>query len=222
MCKQQISKNTGGFDMLISSFHISPMISFHENQYYHIYNRGNNGENIFYTEENYRYFLAKYSYYLEEYIETYAYCLLPNHFHLLVKVKEVASVDTRDAIPSRDGISKNVSAQFRKFFISYSQSINKQLSRHGSLFEKPFKRKQVNTDEYFQTLVYYIHNNPVHHGFTKNLQEWNWSSYHSLCSNKKTKLKRDEVFEWFNGHEGFSSMHKSPQQLKKLGELCLE
>ncbi|MBN2521595.1 MAG: hypothetical protein JXB17_13870 [Bacteroidales bacterium] len=75
---------------------IKTIIPLEADKYYNIYNRGNNYEKIYYKEENYYYFLKKFKEYLYEFIEVYAYCLLPNHFHFLIKVK--------DAIPSRDGI----------------------------------------------------------------------------------------------------------------------
>jgi putative transposase len=56
--------------------------------YYHVFNRGNNKENLFYQSKNYGYFLEKYKHYLSPWLDIYAYCLLPNHFHLLVRVKE--------------------------------------------------------------------------------------------------------------------------------------
>src|SRR6476620_11518170 len=56
--------------------------------YYHIYNRGNNGDNLFYKKENYFHFLKKFNHYLDHYLDTFAYCLLPNHFHLLVRIKD--------------------------------------------------------------------------------------------------------------------------------------
>ncbi len=59
-------------------------------QYYHIYNRGNNRENIFVSEENYRYFLKLYAVHIEPVADTYAYCLLKNHFHVLVRIKDQA------------------------------------------------------------------------------------------------------------------------------------
>ena len=61
-------------------------------QFYHIYNRGNGGQWIFYKEKNYPYFLEKYKAYMLEYWDTYAYCLLPNHFHLMIKVKSVGAI----------------------------------------------------------------------------------------------------------------------------------
>jgi putative transposase len=55
--------------------------------YYHIYNQGNNRENIFFKEKNYDYFLHLFKKYIVPITETYAYCLLPNHFHFLLRIK---------------------------------------------------------------------------------------------------------------------------------------
>ncbi len=60
--------------------------------WYHIYNRGNEGRTIFFQSENYRYFLSKYAEYMSAYWDTYAYCLLPNHFHFAIQVKNVKTV----------------------------------------------------------------------------------------------------------------------------------
>jgi len=63
-------------------------MQFYENTYYHLYNRTNNEEALFRSMENYLYFLKKYRYYLDDYLETVGYCLMPTHFHSLVRVKE--------------------------------------------------------------------------------------------------------------------------------------
>lgn len=110
----------------------SPLI---EGNFYHVFNRGNNRENLFYSLRNYTYFLRKFDEHLSEFLDTYAYCLLPNHFHFLVRVKEWRT----DSIAQSDGIgevSAQISEQFRRFFIGYSQAINKQERRSGSLFQK--------------------------------------------------------------------------------------
>ncbi|MBF8283376.1 MAG: hypothetical protein HW378_2291 [Anaerolineales bacterium] len=72
---------------------MSDPIPLHPGQYYHIYNRGNNRENVFREERNYPYFLKLYAKYIEPIAETYAYCLLRNHFHLLVRIREVRQTD---------------------------------------------------------------------------------------------------------------------------------
>ena len=169
--------------------------------HYHIYNRGIGIEKIFFRERNYFYFLEKYDKYLSAYLETFSYCLIPNHFHLLARV--------RDSILQKDGNSDpDVSEQFRKFFISYSMSINKQEQRKGSLFIKNFKRKVILDDNYIRRAIYYIHNNPVHHKLCKNIEDYKWSSYSGILSDKPSKLPRQKIFEWFGGRQGFIDFHK--------------
>ena len=117
-------------------------VSFLENHFYHVFNRGNNKEIIFFNIENYKYFLKKFDYYLSKYLDLFAYCLLPTHFHFLVKVKDndtIVKAKKIDAIASSDVIdilSSTITEQFRRFFLSYSQAINKQQNRSGSLFQK--------------------------------------------------------------------------------------
>ncbi|GHT10354.1 hypothetical protein FACS189432_06850 [Bacteroidia bacterium] len=68
-----------------------------EGKFYHIYNQGNNHENIFYNDKNYIYFMQKLDRYLSDYLEIYAFCLMPNHFHLLVRIKTIDELDN-DAV----------------------------------------------------------------------------------------------------------------------------
>ena len=90
-------------------------IPLQEGKYYHIYNRGNNRETLFYTEANYKYFLKKYDKYLSEYVDTYAYCLLPNHFHLLISVKELKDTPQETSNKKEQTLEQIISFQFRKF-----------------------------------------------------------------------------------------------------------
>src|ERR1700679_1071786 len=158
---------------------LSPL---YENEIYHIYNRGNNGENLFYKPDNYNYFLRQYDRHLSPYLETFAYCLLPNHFHLLVRIKSYKDFPKSDAIPQRDGIATkeiepehSTGEHFRRLFIGYAQAINKQQVRTGSLFQKPFKRKEVSNQQYFNQLVYYIHANPQTHGIADDFRDYPYS-----------------------------------------------
>lgn len=91
--------------------------------FYHVYNRGNNRENLFYKPDNYVYFLQKYDFYLNDYLETYAFCLLPNHFHLLIKVKK------RKDLPNPADLEGLISRKFSNFFNCYAKAINKQQKR---------------------------------------------------------------------------------------------
>ena len=203
---------------------LSPL---YENQIYHVYNRGNNGENLFYKHDNYSYFLQQYYFHLSPYLETFAYCLLPNHFHLLVRIKSYKDFpEQREAISLRNGISIApeylASEHFRRFFIGYAKAINKQESRTGSLFQKPFKRKPVNDEHYFSQLVYYIHANPQLHGISDDFRTYPYSSYNSLPSEKSTKLLREEVLEWFGSKKSYYIFHDQEQNIKPIKDLMIE
>ncbi len=183
--------------------------------YYHIYNRGNNREELFYEERNYRYFLKLYTRYIHTIADTYAYCLMRNHFHLLLRIKETSQVSETCEVfkPSR---------YFSNFFNAYAKAINKAYERTGSLFEERFGRVEITSDAHFVHLVFYIHFNPQKHGFVDDFRDWHWSSYNALCSTGTTKLKRTEVLEWFGGKKQFEEFHRGMIDEKALETLIDE
>ncbi|MDD2816378.1 MAG: transposase [Thiotrichaceae bacterium] len=87
--------------------------------------------------------------------ETYAYCLMRNHFHLLVKI-----APKPDLLGLKDLEGLNYSQAFSNLFNAYTKIINKTYNRHGSLFEKNFKRILIDSDSYLIQVVAYIHRNP--------------------------------------------------------------
>jgi putative transposase len=171
---------------------------------YHIFNRGINGETIFKEERNYDYFLNKYQEYCSNILETYAYALLKNHFHLMVKVKEDVIVARRDG---KGDVNLNASKQLSHFFNCYAQSYNKAYQRHGKLLEEPFKRILVDDAQYFTALIYYIHHNPQQHRFVKHFYDWKFTSYNALKSNTPGFISNENVIEWFGSTETFIKAH---------------
>lgn len=188
--------------------------------YYHVFNQGNARERIFFRRENYMYFLKKLDKYLDGYVEIFAFCLLSNHFHLLIRLKEGKQIldkaignEELNSFIKRYRSSDNlagliVSESFRRLFLSYSKAINKQQKRTGSLFRKNFKRLKIENDKYLKQLVLYIHRNPSHHGFKIDCKDYPWSSYNKILNEKITKLRKREVLEWFEGREDFIAMHR--------------
>lgn len=178
--------------------------------YYHIYNRGINGCNLFIDQENYDYFLRLYDKYIYPIAETFAWVLMPNHFHLLIRIKDEIDTGGIHLTGLRDlsGV-KPPHQHFSNFFNAYTKSINKRHNRHGALFERPFRRKQITSDEYLRHVILYIHNNPVHHKFCKHPMEYPWSSYLSCITLKPTKLNRKAVIGWFDDEANFKFMHTS-------------
>lgn len=169
-------------------------------EFYHVYNRGNNGETLFREQRNYRYFLRLYAKYIEPIAETYAYCLLRNHFHFLIRVK---GEEAQPAIPKK----LNPSRQFNNLFIAYAKAFNKVYARTGALFERPFQRKRVTDARYLTTLVIYIHRNPQKHGLIGDFQDWTDSSYRALVSSQPSRIQRQSVLGWFDGPARFEESH---------------
>jgi putative transposase len=203
--------------------------------FYHIYNRGINGENIFKEERNYSYFLQRYAHHVEPFAETYAYCLLKNHFHILIKTRsedDIRAFLSEQPALQKDGVllpkhhDKSIEwifgNAFSSFFKSYAISINKAYNRTGSLFEESFRRILVDSDDYFTELIYYIHHNPQKHGFVKDFKEYPHSSYHSHLHTAMTKLKRDDVLNWFGNRNEFERFHLINQNLDNLDKFIIE
>jgi putative transposase len=188
-------------------------------QFYHIFNRGNNHENLFYRKANFIYFLNRYDYYLNEYLETYSYCLLPNHFHLLVRVKEVEQLLDLPGLGNLEGL---ISQQFSNFFNSYAKAINKQQNRSGSLFQKNFKRIRVDHKKYLANLVYYIHANPQFHGLVDDFRNWPYSSYAKFLVLRKTHLQKEVVLSWFGSMEEYRTIHGWIHDLKLIHAYLIE
>jgi REP element-mobilizing transposase RayT len=170
-------------------------------KFYHIYNRGINSCTIFTETTNYEYFLNLYDKHISPVADTYAWVLMKNHFHFLVRIKDLTGFGNLSGLPPHQC--------FSNLFNAYAKAWNKTYTRHGSLFERPFKRKLINDIDYFRTMVLYIHNNPVHHGFTQHAKDYPWSSYLSCISIKPTRLQRDTVIGWFNNKADFIAAHNA-------------
>jgi REP element-mobilizing transposase RayT len=196
-------------------------IPFEPNCIYHVYNHGNAEDLLFRENKNYAFFLKRYRKYIPAIADTYAYCLMPNHFHLMVRIKSKEELNSffKKKYPKRDpqsfgNFADLISNQFKNFLISYAKAFNKMYDRRGSLFLDNLNRNKIEDDQYFIQLVRYIHLNPVKHGFVDEPKQWSHSSYTSYLSHKPTLLKRDEVLGWFGGKENFIVSHKvNPEDL---------
>jgi putative transposase len=130
--------------------------------YVHYYNRGVNKENIFFTPENYIYLIRLIDKFRDRYkVDLLAYCLMPNHYHILLKHDE-----------SIEG-----SRFIQRTFNSYTQSINKMYSRVGTLFQGNVKKRIIENDDYLIETIAYIHMNPVRKGLCNHPIEWPYSDF---------------------------------------------
>lgn len=188
-------------------------------KFYHIFTRGNNRETIFPEEKNYAYFLQLYRKHISPVADTFAYCLLKNHFHFLIRIKDTCETQTSEVRERMEVSPAMVSHSFANLLNAYTKAINKMYGRAGSLFQERFRRIEVKDPHYFSRLVYYIHFNPQKHGFLSDFREWPHSSYHAFLLTKPTLLRRDEVLAWFGDKQGFQEFHNQLPDFINLTEV---
>lgn len=183
---------------------------------YHIYNQGNNKIPIFFTRANYLLFLKKIKLYIIPYADIVAWCLMPNHFHLMVYVKEVTIIDsingsTAQSHPSGNDKNLLLNKSIGILLSSYTRAINEQENRTGSLFrihthsdclttpdlhtpsffdtpDGALINRHFPEEEYPQVCFNYIHQNPVKAGLVKHAEDWEFSSYPDYCGIRNGKL----------------------------------
>ena len=209
---------------------------------YHIFNHANGFENVFCNDGNFGFFLDKYRKHISPIAETYAYCLMPNHFHLVVRIRKrevIEEVIRNKPNPNNSSrpnfskpnnfskvsnfgkvkiedpeIEKFLSKQFANLFSAYTQAFNKVNQRMGSLFIKNFKRESISSKEHFIRTVIYVHRNPVHHGFRDAYEDWPYSSYYGILNNDDLGVENIKVLAVFGGRKNFMSQHA--ESLKTL------
>ena len=182
---------------------------------YHIFQRGNNRESIFLEKRNYAYFMRLYAKYIHPIADTYAYCLLKNHVHFLVRIK----TETLRVSKTLRVLKSSPSQQFGNLFNAYAKAFNKRYNRTGSLFQKPFGRVEVTSDSHFIHLVTYIHRNPQRHGLSDDFRDWPYSSYAAMVSDEATFVRRDHVLDWYGGREAFIAHHQHESERKAISAL---
>lgn len=205
--------------------------------YYHIYNRANGSEKLFLQDEHYRYFLKRYKELVVPVVHSLAYCLMPNHFHFLVRIKSQEKIEklmvlkaeksknsktlrgyeTLAELERQERISRFISQQWAHFFNGYTQAFNKDQNRMGSLFMRNYKRKVVKDEDYLRKLIHYVHYNPVKAGLTSDLEAWKFSSYKTILSGSPTILEREEVISFFDDIENFRYCHNMPPKISGIG-----
>lgn len=188
---------------------------------YHIYNRTNNKELMFRDAENYQYFLTLFEKYINPIAETFAWNLLPNHFHLIIRIRSEQDIIERlNAIPKKlhtlserkfiknKNIDRLTSMQFKRLFTSYAMSYNLRFLRRGNLFYRTFKRVVISKEQQFTSAVFYVHANAAKHGLVKKFDDYPWTSYHILLQDQLTNILRNEILDWFGGRENLIKIHR--------------
>lgn len=144
---------------------------------YHIYNRGNNSQPIFYNENDYQQFVDSSYKYLVPNCQILAWCLMPNHFHFLLEANE----KSLEPIIWGGNEMTSLTNGFQLLQSNYAKLINNKINRTGSLFQQKTKAKFLENKNYAMTAFRYIHQNPVKANLVDKLEDWNYSSYNEYC-----------------------------------------
>jgi hypothetical protein len=138
--------------------------------------------------------------------ETYAYCLLKNHFHFLVRIKDESDLT---GFQNLSGLALKLHLPFSHFFNAYTKAINKAYRRTGALFERPFKRIPITNEPYLLHLVTYIYQNPQRQGLVEDYCKWPHSSYSQIISGEEFLLHVGKVLDWFGSLPDFTEAHQT-------------
>ncbi len=176
-------------------------MTFQAGHTYHTYNQGNNREKIFFEEENYIYFIQRMRKQLLTHCDILAWCLMPNHFRWLVRVKDDYKFDHTTDNPKSVGL---INKRIANILSSYTQAINKKYNRSGSLFRPRTKSKSIGhyysgLNDYGLNCMLYIHQNPLRGKIVDHLHRWEYSSYRDYAGLRKGTLCNIELAkELFN------------------------
>ena len=209
---------------------------------YHVYNRVVKKKKLFKENRNYDFFMGRLEKYVIPYVDLYSYCLLDNHFHLLFEVKDLGTLKELPNIelpnvglanielpkvelpnlelanielPNLVSAHAIVSSAFRKMFQSYALAFNKQENRIGTLFQEPFKRAHIDTEECLQQMIYYIHFNPQKHKLINDFREYLYSSFANYIRNDIGVPILEKLTGLFGSFKSCMEYHSIQQEAPK-------
>ncbi|MBC7252006.1 MAG: transposase [Anaerolineae bacterium] len=168
------------------------LITWQPGGYYHLYNRGARGLNIFRQPENYLFALRRIKHYSRAFhLTIIAYCLMPNHYHLLVRQEGETPAGL---LPQR-------------VFNSYTKAYNKRYGHSGTLFEHRYRAKQVSDETYLIHLCRYIHANPVKDRLVADPRAWPYSNYLEWIGERDgTLVDRAFVRAWAGSPQDYQAL----------------
>lgn len=178
-------------------------MQYHENNLYHIYNRGNNKQQIFFSSDNFIFFLHKVIRYIKPCCDILAYSLMPNHFRFLIHA-DLRTIQTK----KKGNAERNVLSEgLRNLLSSYAQAINKQNKTTGSLFQQNTKSRCIIDSgiNYGSMAFHYIHQGAYRAGFVDRMEDWEYSSFKDYAGLRNGSLcNKALAFDLLNlGRETF-------------------
>ncbi len=194
---------------------------FSSNCFYHIVCKSIDGLPLFHDIKDYSIFLERFKKFNHGFLDIWAYCLLLNHAHFIIKVKSAASIESyiSELLPEQrtktmisflaDTNNESltdavIERQMNSFLVSYANYINNKYNRKGGIFQKPFKRIQISSDGHLQQAIVYVHANAQKHGIVNDFKTYGYSSYNEAINNYTDSKS---VIDFFGGVEKYMQVH---------------
>ncbi|MGQ0603776.1 MAG: REP-associated tyrosine transposase [Anaerolineales bacterium] len=180
-------------------------VTFVQGGHYHVFNRGANRQPIFREDENYLYLLRRIKSDADEWhVTLLAYCLMPNHYHFVV----------------RQDSDRPISGFVQAVFNSYTKALNKRYGRSGTLFQGPYRAVAVASEEYLTHLCRYVHRNPLEAGLVSRLGDWPYSNFPEWIGERQgTLVDRQFAASRFPTAESYARFvldYTPPERLEQL------
>jgi len=178
--------------------------------YYHIFNHAIGEEILFKDDKDYCSFLNRYSRYISPIADTLAYCLMPNHFHLCLKIKCIQSILDLSSKINPQNVDVLIHYAFASLLNGYVQAYNKRYNRMGGLFIGKFKRKIIFSNDDFRREICYIHRNPVEACLVESPESWLYSSFNHIISPgivTQIPIWHSELMRLFDNIENLKFVH---------------
>lgn len=189
-------------------------------QTYCIFNEAVGKDLFFMCEKDCLTFLNRLKKYILPVCDIFSYCLMQKHFHMVVRIKSADQIESFlllkfgekkfTAMKKKKNFSLNhyITRQYSNFFNSYAKYYNFCYKRMGTLFRRTFGRKNLDTKDSIRKVVCNTHNNPVAAGLVPKPEDWKYSSYAAIISEKVTLLARTELIFFFGSLEDFIESHR--------------
>jgi len=198
---------------------------FYPEAYYHIVCKSIDGLLLFASAYDYKTFQERFKKFMGDFLDVWSFCFIPNHAHLIVKLKSIQSinlfietlvVENRTKAMELFYINNEenpfyndmIERQINSFLSSYANYVSAHYNRKGGTFQRPFKRILIEEEAHLQQAIIYVNANAQKHNMVVDYKEYRYSSYNKTLQKDQYNLDANSVLEFFGGIEKFIEIHE--------------
>lgn len=186
-------------------------------KFYHLFKTTSHKGPIFYSPNNYAFFIRRIQLLLGPMVDVLSYCLLPNSFHVVLYAKEVILVK-EEYVDHPEDIGHFISETWRKLFATYTVTIQKQeaLPIEEIVLDQNFYRFELESDDMIRQAICCVHQFPQYSGLVDLYTQFEYSSFPALSGGVRGLADRELVYTLFGDRTGFNDAHQWPASFDTL------